>query len=357
MEIVGTKLFDEYLRNNEIPKVFLIYGDDSYNITRYKNKILKLCDVPYPEFNLLQVDGRVSQDMGTLQDFTLSIPFMNDRKILVIDDLDISKDKIDKTNFEKLEALLDNLMPCVTVIITVRTVEFSIKKGETARAKKIISLCDKNGICCQMNTPTRSDFVRIISNTAIKKGTRISSADANLLADYCENDLVRALNELEKLTFYVGNGDITKDAINLLVAPVINANVFNMCDKLLQKNLGSALSELQNLYFYKQTPESISYVLSMTLSDLYKVALAKKSGKTKDETCKDLGYFGGTAYRITKLWNMTNNIPADKLFKAIEKNIEFDSKMKTGGTNSEILMETLLTEIYIIFTEAEQKWR
>ena len=349
MQITGTKAFGDYLKNNNIPRAILIYGDDSYSITACKNKVLKLSDVAYPEFNLLEVDGRFPQNMDKLQDFTLSIPFMNDTKILVIDDLNIAKDVTDKASFDKLSDILSNIMPSVTVMITVRTVEFSLKKGESKRAKTILDLCDQNGICCQINMPTRSDFTCIICNTAIKKGNKLSTQTAGLLADYCGNDINRGLNELTKLLFYVGDREITDADVKLMVAPIINANVFTMCDKLMQKNLNGAMEELNNLYFYKQTPQSISYILSMTLSDIYKVALAKKNGKTSSDACKDLGYFGGTAYRLNKIWNSFNNLSSDKVFRAIEKTIECDLKMKTSGTNPEILMEMLLTEIYLIF--------
>lgn len=347
MQLNGERPLEKWYRENNLPTVCLLYGEDDYQICRQRDKLIKLAVRDFADFNLYAADGRTAVRMDELCDSALSLPFMSESRAVVLDDLDLSAQ--DAGSIDKLWQLLKSPPETTCILITVRTMALELKK-KGSRSAKLWDFCDKAGIVCAFPKPGRNDVARAASTRAVKAGGKLDSAAAELLADYCGCDQLRAMGETDKLIAYTGGGEITTATVELLVEPVIEARVFDLSGKLLKKDLDGALGIVGDLIFQRESPVSILAILSMSFADLYRAAAAKRAGVPTAQACKELGYFGGSAYRLQKAGESANRLPQDTLGDIVLLLAHTDSAMKETGANPAILLEAAVTNIFLLIT-------
>lgn len=345
MQFTGERQLEKWYRENNLPMVCLLYGEDDYQIGKQRDKLIKLAVQDFADFNLYTTDGRVAVNMDELCDSALSLPFMSESRAVVLDDFDPAAQ--DAGSIDKLWQLLKSPPESSCIIITVRTVALELKK-KSSRGAKLWEHCDKAGVVCAFPKPGRSDVARAASTRAAQAGGKLDSAAAELLADYCGCDMLRALGETDKLIAYTGGGEVTCATVELLVEPVTEARVFDLSGKLLKKDLDGALGIVSDLIFQRESPVSILTILSMSFADIYRAAAAKRAGVPTAQACKELGYFGGSAYRLQKAGESAARLPQNTLGDIILLLARTDSAMKETGSNPTVLLETAVTNIFLL---------
>lgn len=348
MQLKGERQLENWYREHDLPAVCLLYGEDSYQIEKQTAKLLGLAVSDFADFNLYKADGRTAVRMDELCDAAMALPFMAERKAVLLDDLDLTAQ--DAASVDKLMQLLKEPGDSCLLLITMRQNQPELKK-KSSRSAKLWAACDKAGLCCELPKPSRSDVARAASTRAVKLGSRLDSAAAGLLADYCGGDLLRALQETEKLAAYVGRGDITEQTVSLLVAPVVEARVFDLSARLLQRDLDGALRIVGDLLFLRESPVSILAILSMAFADLYRAAAAKRAGVPTAQAQQELGYFGGSAFRYQKALEAQSRITGQALGDIVLLLAESDSRMKETGANPPVILETTVTRIWGLAAE------
>lgn len=351
MQFIGERQLESWYRENNIPLVCLLYGEDDYHIGRQRDKLIKLAVRDFADFNLYTADGRSSINIDELCDSAFALPFMSESRAVVLDDLDLAAQ--DASCTDKLWQLLKAPPESTCIIITVRTTALELKK-KGSRSAKLWDFCDKVGVVCSFPKPSRSDVARAVSTKAVKAGGKLDSAAAEMLADYCGCDMLRAQNETDKLLAYSANGEITETLIDLLVEPVTEARVFDLAGKLLRKDLDGAMSIVSDLIFQRESPVSILAILSMSFADIYRAAAAKRGGIPTPQACKELGYFGGSTYRLQKAGESQSRFSQNTLGDIILLLARTDSSMKETGANPTVLLETAVTNIFLLCSAGGQ---
>lgn len=348
MQLKGERQLESWYRENRIPVVCLLYGENSYQIERHCKKLVGLAVTDFPDFNLYRADGKAAVRMDELCDAAMSLPFMSESKAVVLDDLDLSAQ--DAASLDKLNRLIKSPSESCCLIITMRTNQPELKK-KSSKSAKLWELCDKAGLVCEFPKPARADCARAASTQAVKLGCKLDSAAAGLLADYCGNDMLRVLSEAVKLSAYAHGGEITEDTVRLLVAPVTEARVFDLTERLLKRDLQGALGIVDDLFFLRESPVSILTILSMSFADLYRASAAKRAGVPTAEAQKALGYFGGSAYRFQKALDNQSRLDRGALGEIVLLLANADASMKETGANAAVILETTVTQIYLLCAE------
>ncbi|MEG0852344.1 MAG: DNA polymerase III subunit delta [Angelakisella sp.] len=345
MQLTGDRALEKWYRENNLPLCCLLYGEDDYQIGRQRDKLIKLAVRDFADFNLYTADGRVAVNMDELCDSAFALPFMSESRAVVLDDLDMSQQ--DASGVDKLFQLLKSPPESTCIIITVRTTLMELKK-KSSRTAKLWDYCDKVGIVCAFPKPNRNDIARAASTRAVKAGCKLDSAAAGLLADYCGGDMLRALSETDKLIAYTGQSEISVATVELLVEPVIEAKVFDLSGKLLNKDLDGAMGIVSDLIFQRESPVSILTILSMSFADIYRASAAKRAGVPMPQACKELGYFGGSTYRLQKAGESQSRLSQDTLGEIVLLLARADSAMKETAANPTVILETAVTQIYLL---------
>jgi DNA polymerase-3 subunit delta len=181
-------------------------------------------------------------------------------------------------------------------------------------------------------------------SAAEKAGSSISKDAAQLLAEYCGREPQRMLTEVQKLAAHSPEG-ITPEDVRSLVAPVTEARVFDLPDKIIARNFTAAMAAINDLVFLRESPVSILSILSMAFVDLYRAGVARKAGIPDAEAKKALGY-GGSGYRYDKGAQNQRKFSIPTLERILELLAEADKQMKTTGPDARVVLETTVAEIF-----------
>ena len=333
MVLSGPKQLDAMMKEGTLPGLLLLWGEDAPLMAGYKRRLERWAVTAFPDFNRSQYDGRFPLDLEALGDAARSLPMMAPRRFVLVEDLDPGL--LSAGGLEKLRQLAEELPEETLLVMTMGSVLPDLKK-KGSKGAQVFQLCERLGGVCHFPKPAGS--------AAEKAGSSISKDAAQLLAEYCGREPQRMLTEVQKLAAHSPEG-ITPEDVRSLVAPVTEARVFDLPDKIIARNFTAAMAAINDLVFLRESPVSILSILSMAFVDLYRAGVARKAGIPDAEAKKALGY-GGSGYRYDKGAQNQRKFSIPTLERILELLAEADKQMKTTGPDARVVLETTVAEIF-----------
>lgn len=341
MVLSGPKQLDAMMKEGTLPGLLLLWGEDAPLMAGYKRRLERWAVTAFPDFNRSQYDGRFPLDLEALGDAARSLPMMAPRRFVLVEDLDPGL--LSTGGLEKLRQLAEELPEETLLVMTMGSVLLDLKK-KGSKGAQVFQLCERLGGVCQFPKPAGSAAVQRMVSAAEKAGSSISKDAAQLLAEYCGREPQRMLTEVQKLAAHSPEG-ITPEDVRSLVAPVTEARVFDLPDKIIARNFTAAMAAINDLVFLRESPVSILSILSMAFVDLYRAGVARKAGIPDAEAKKALGY-GGSGYRYDKGAQNQRKFSIPTLERILELLAEADKQMKTTGPDARVVLETTVAEIF-----------
>lgn len=341
MVLSGPKQLDAMMREGTLPGLLLLWGEDAPLMAGYKRRLERWAVTAFPDFNRSQYDGRFPLDLEALGDAARSLPMMAPRRFVLVEDLDPGL--LSTGGLEKLRQLAEELPEETLLVMTMGSVLPDLKK-KGSKGAQVFQLCERLGGVCHFPKPAGSAVVQRMVSAAEKAGSSISKDAAQLLAEYCGREPQRMLTEVQKLAAHSPEG-ITPEDVRSLVAPVTEARVFDLPDKIIARNFTAAMAAINDLVFLRESPVSILSILSMAFVDLYRAGVARKAGIPDAEAKKALGY-GGSGYRYDKGAQNQRKFSIPTLERILELLAEADKQMKTTGPDARVVLETTVAEIF-----------
>ncbi len=338
MVLSGPKQLDAMMKEGTLPGLLLLWGEDAPLMAGYKRRLERWAVTAFPDFTRSQYDGRFPLDLEALGDAARSLPMMAPRRFVLVEDLDPGL--LSTGGLEKLRQLAEELPEETLLVMTMGSVLPDLKK-KGSKGAQVFQLCERLGGVCHFPKPAGSAAVQRMVSAAEKAGSSISKDAAQLLAEYCGREPQRMLTEVQKLAAHSPEG-ITPEDVRSLVAPVTEARVFDLPDKIIARNFTAAINDL---VFLRESPVSILSILSMAFVDLYRAGVARKAGIPDAEAKKALGY-GGSGYRYDKGAQNQRKFSIPTLERILELLAEADKQMKTTGPDARVVLETTVAEIF-----------
>lgn len=341
MVLSGPKQLDAMMKEGTLPGLLLLWGEDAPLMAGYKRRLERWAVTAFPDFNRSQYDGRFPLDLEALGDAARSLPMMAPRRFVLVEDLDPGL--LSAGGLEKLRQLAEELPEETLLVMTMGSVLPDLKK-KGSKGAQVFQLSERLGGVCHFPKPAGSAAVQRMVSAAEKAGSSISKDAAQLLAEYCGREPQRMLTEVQKLAAHSPEG-ITPEDVRSLVAPVTEARVFDLPDKIIARNFTAAMAAINDLVFLRESPVSILSILSMAFVDLYRAGVARKAGIPDAEAKKALGY-GGSGYRYDKGAQNQRKFSIPTLERILELLAEADKQMKTTGPDARVVLETTVAEIF-----------
>ena len=244
------RALDTHIKAGALLPVYLLYGEENRQIEAARERLVKTAVPDGDSMNLLRCDGSGEVDWDGIADLLWSMSFVPGRRCAVVDDLNPSA--LGSVGMNKLTELLSSPAEDGLLILTVRNSARQFAKKEAAAAE-LLTLCDKAGGVCRFAAMTRGDVAKFARQTALRLGCVLEPEEAALLADYCNLDSLRLRQEVEKLSAYRGyTGKIQREDIEALVAPTVDANVFQLGERVLRCDFNGAMAIVDDLLFLRE---------------------------------------------------------------------------------------------------------
>lgn len=342
------RAFDTHIKAGAMLPVYLLYGEEARQIETARERLIKAVVPQGDSINLLRVDGSTEVDWDGIADMLWSVSFTPGRKCVVVDDLNLAL--MNQTAMNKLEELLSSPAEESVLLLTVRGSARQFAKKDAA-ALRLLNLCDKAGGVCRFAPMTRGDAAKFARSAALRCGCVLEPEEAALLADYCGPDSLRLRQEVEKLAAYRGyTGRILREDIEALVTPTVDANVFQLGDRVLRGDFNGAMQIVDDLLFLQERPESILTILTMSFVDYYRAAAVRRSNVPEATARKELGY--GNSYRFTKALEQYGRLSRTVLDGALEVLADADARMKQSAADGRTVLEVTLLRLIALVREA-----
>lgn len=320
-----TSELEQEIKQNSISGIYLIFGDETYDVERYKDKIVKNFLEPTLGINYFVLD---KTSLDSLKDLCEEVSFFGTKKIIEIRDTNLKFNLEYILNFDSKDVLII----IVESSIDKRTKEYK----ELVKKAKVIE-------CTKLKEKDAMFFVKQTLN-AYK--LQISDELLDYVISSCTTDKLTLINEMKKLVAYATpNSTLTKDIIDNVLTKTLDAKVFDMLDILFTGDKEKTIKEFNELIEQKTYIGIISITIFKQIKQLYMIKLLnEKSTKEKItyDVAKELNIH---PFVCGKLKAIEKKYTKEKLKQILLEFANYDRNIKLGTIDAEIGLKNILMMI------------
>lgn len=322
------------IKDNTLKNIYALYGEERYLLEYYANQIKKLL-LPdgLEEFNHKLFDGK-GLDLNMFSEAVDALPVFSERTVVEVHDLDFSKLGEEAKN--SLLSIFLDVPEYVCILFIFDTVEFKLN----ARTKLDAAL-KKHVTAVKFESQSQNSLVKWIKQHFASRGKKIDDSTAEYLA-FISGGLMNAIiTEIEKCSAYSDSDTITRETIDAVVTPALDAAIYKMTDEVIRGRSDEAALILGDLLKMQEPPHKIIYSLSQKMRQLLAAKICVENGRgARDlmEVC-DIKYdfqarnLVSSVQRISKAW--CKNASRACAAAAYQMN-------SGGGDNRELLSQLLI---------------
>ncbi len=348
--------FLENVKREGIAPVYLLYGQEDYlrrqAIEELKRRILT---EESAQFNFDYVDGEETEakDIVSLAE---TPPFFSGLRLVVVhhspyftppkrqraargkDDPDISGPKeqegIVAPGDQVLIKYLEN--PCKTTCLIFET-------GQNIdQRKKILKIIRKNGHLFEFAYLTTAELSRWLARRCDRAGKNMSPGCAELFINRLGKSMYTLENELNKLIFYTGSrNDLNREDILKITSPHAEENIFEMVDAIGERESAKGLKGLKGLLEAGYNFAYISFMVARQFRLILQAQELARQGSRGAHLSQSLGVH---AFAAKKILAQSCNFKPTQVKEILEKLLELDLSVKTGGQDFYSAMEMFIIE-------------
>ncbi len=334
-----------------IELIYIFHGEDDFERAAALRQLrAEMGDPQFAELNTTQLEGR-ALSFGELRHHTDAIPFLSDKRLVIVEGLLARFDPRRKTSEDGSEAeeeanpelkqqLLDYLpdLPPTTRLVF-------IENKKLAANNALLKFAEKNKKLAQVqlfSAPAADALPDWVIDHVEKKGGTIDFSAANDLALFIGADLRALDSEIEKLILYRNGETIRREDVRAMVAPAQEQSIFELVDALGQRKTQRALELLHEQLrhnaneFYLLTMIARQYRIMLQVRDL------ATRGMGADAIQKQLGLH---PFVTKKMSEQARNYTVEQLETILFKLLETDVGLKTSRLEATLALDMLVVDL------------
>ena len=292
------KQLKQDLKGGTLGQLYLFHGEEAYLRDYYLGQIKKaLLPAGMETFNLHTFQAREC-DPKRLEQTVDCLPMMSQRTLLVVYDYDLYR--APASDREALTALLTQLPDYVCLIFVYDLIEYK-PDGRS----RLAAAFKAHGQVIKFTRQEQGDLIDWIRRRFRALDHDIDSELARYLIFRCGDLMTGLISEIGKIGAYAKHRAITREDIDTVSIPQLDAAVFQLTDAITAGNFDRAVSVLGDLLHMGEPPVKLLSVLGRQLRQLYAARLALEARK-------------GSGL-LVELWEMRSAYPAQKMMEAARR--------------------------------------
>lgn len=317
--------------------IIFLSGPDTFRsrqkLRELKEKFTK--EVDASSINIQTIAGKTAT-LEAAENALVSAPFLSRKRMVIFDS--ISQSRLTEIQYGRIQELIRRQSAQDTIVI--------FWEGEAAGKKfskhPFFSALAREKYSYAFDFLKEGALTAWIERRTKELGCAISQNTARTLSEILGNNLWRVNAELEKLSAYVKNGEITQSAVQLLVATEEEENIFLLTDAIGQKNKRAALLLIENFLKSGLDAQEILYRCLWQCKNLLLIKSfeeAKSAGVPPYLLSQKLGLH---PYVVKKGISQAKNFTRQKLQELCQGILSIDEKIKTGVSSTPALIDLLI---------------
>lgn len=337
----GNAEYDKFradLASGDLGTVYVFHGEESYLREYYLTEMRKaLVPAGFEEFNYHRLEGK-GLTAQLLQETCEAMPMMAERTMVQIIDWDLFKLNEEQRN--GIIALLEDFPEYCCLVFVYDQVEYKPNKTY----KKLYTALEKSAQVVKFEEQSQSEILKWVSRRFKATGHTIDVSAAEHLLFTCGSLMNGLIPEIGKIASYARGERITKEDIDAVAAPVLEAQVFEMTGAVSKGDFDKAADVLGSLLKLQEEPFMILALIGKELRKLRTARIALDTGRDK--------------FWLMERWNMRSDYPAKLLMDnarrvdrgwcamAVKRCYETDLRIKSiNGVDGADELKLLLMEL------------
>lgn len=240
------------IRAGQLAPVYLLNGEEGYYIDELVKDFESIVPEDERDFNLYVLYAPGS-GVDTPMDICRGFPVMADRQVVILKEAQA----IRSDTLNKLHHYVSSPNPSTVFVICAR--------GVTVKCRDLVAAVKKNGIIFTSQKLKDREVAPAIAALVKEKGLNIEPKALSMMRDYVGSDLSRLYNEIDKLSFILGNGAmITPEVIERNIGISKDYNNFELIDAINTRDAHKAFAIVK---YFAENPKNNPVV--MTVSALF----------------------------------------------------------------------------------------
>lgn len=325
------------LKNKALRRLYVFHGEEAYLRDYYLDRVRELLLPPGLEaFNFKVLEGKETsaREIAATAD---CLPMMAEHTLVLVRDYDLFK--AGKDDSGALTEYFADLPEYLCLIFLYDTVAYK----PDARTKMAAAL-KEHGLVVDFPRQEQGDLVDWIVRRFKATGHEIDSESAKYLIFLCGDLMHNLASEIGKIGAYAKERRVTRQDIDAMATPQLDAVVFQLTDHLSARNYDKALATLSDLLHMQEVPQVILGALGKYLRQLYAARVALEERRTADDLAAQwkmhpypAGKLMTAAHRVTLAWCRA----------ALDRAAQADLAMKsTGNPPGQVLTDLVLALAY-----------
>ncbi|SEH60107.1 DNA polymerase III, delta subunit [Halobacillus karajensis] len=318
-------------------QVYLLYGEESYLIQEYKNKIIQnTLKKEDQEFNVSQYDLEEIPIEDAVTDAE-TFPFLGEGKVVIANHPVFLKAKPDKLPFEHdIDVLLEYLQNPAeyTVLILVAPYE------KLDERKKVFKQLKKNGEVISCHSVKEWDIDQWVQTLARDLHITVPEEIHELFAQEIGANLMALRKEMEKLALNVGEGGVvTRELAEQLLSHSVEASGLKLVDAVMEKDLSRAIRIYKDLEKLNEEPIALTALLASQFRIITQAKVLKQKGYGQNQM---RSYIKAHPYVIKMALKRETRFTQQELDQVMDQLAETDHSLKQGKMEKSLAFEMLL---------------
>lgn len=325
------------LQENGPERLYLLWGEEDYLRESFFAEIKEAClSERADEFN----DHRFSSEnfnVRALSQAMDTMPFLGGRTLVEVRDFD--PNAIKEGEAEQLAAVLSDIPDYCTVCLL-------LPAGLSPDGRlSLVKTLKKRGKAIEFTPQSQTLLADWIRRHFDARGKSISRQNCEKLIFTAGTLMTRLISEIEKIAAGAPGNEITAADIDRLVQRIPEASVFEMTDRLAERNYDAAAALLAELLRSGEHPIMLLALIGGQMRRLYaaRIALDEKKGRDFVMTACNLKM----PFMADKLLRSASGFSAPQLADAVALCAEYDYRMKSSSEDDEALLKELFLRIAV----------
>ncbi len=337
-DTAGYQQFKKDLSEGNVGRLYILHGEETYLRDFYLGRLKKLLLTGGMEqFNHQQLKAS-EMSPRRLEEAVDCLPMMAERTLITVTDYDLFKaGEKEREEYARLFAQLPDY--CCVVFL------YDLIPYKADARTKLAAAVKQNGLVVEFARQGQNDLADWVRRRFRALGKDIDTRLALDLIFLCGDLMTTLIGEIEKIGAYAKGQRITREDIEAVATPQLDAVVFRMTDAIGEGSFDRAAKVLGELYQMQEKPGRILYVLSRQMRQLYSARLLMEQGRGGSQGLMEL--WGIKSYPAEKLMGSARRFSLKWCRRAVALCAQTELDSKSTGQDDRDLLTTLLLKLAV----------